>query len=63
MVTMRLLWMLDTVPGLREADCSEGWSEAGEACGYSEGGEITDPGDEVMVIWSIMVIGHLDQGL
>ena len=37
------------MPGLREADCSEGWSEAGEAWGYSEGGEITDPGDMVMV--------------
>ena len=38
------------MPGLREADCSEGWSEAGEAWGYSEGGEITDPGDEDMVM-------------
>ena len=38
------------MPGLREADCSEGWREAGEAWGYSEGGEITDPGDEDMVM-------------
>ena len=33
------------MPGLREADCSEGWREAGEAWGYSEGGEITEPED------------------
>ena len=37
------------MPGLREADCSEGWREAGEAWGYREGGEITEPGHRDMV--------------
>ena len=36
------------MPGLREADCSEGWSEAGE--GYSEGGESTEPETRDMVV-------------